>query len=104
MGRPIHRSKRIALALAFSTLTICATYAQTSGTTCVPSAVPPQVRSEGLCERLGVLILQCSNSPGTVLTGSLTVYVPLSVTNRVNSSNQATDALLYVDYGSGFTP
>jgi uncharacterized protein (TIGR03437 family) len=53
---------------------------------------------------MGDLILQCSSSPGAVLTGSLTMYLPVIITNRVNSSNQAADALLYVDYGSGFTP
>ena len=39
-----------------------------------------------------------------MLSGSITVYLPASITNRVNSSNQAADAVFYVDYGSGFTP
>jgi len=39
-----------------------------------------------------------------LLTGSLTVYVPVSITNRVNASNQAADAVLFIDYGTGFTP
>jgi len=38
------------------------------------------------------------------VTGSVTVYLPVSVTNRVNTANQAADAVFYVDYGTGFTP
>ena len=103
MGPLIHRSRRFALALCFSTLTICATYAQSSAT-CVVGAVPPQVRAEGLTERLGDVTLQCSGTPGAVLSGSLAIFVPANLSNRVNASNQAADAVLYVDYGTGYTP
>ena len=69
------------------------------------TAVPTQVRAEGITERMGDIILQCSGSnPGAVLTGNLSVFLPVSVTNRVDSSNQTRDAVLAVDYGSGFTP
>jgi uncharacterized protein (TIGR03437 family) len=71
----------------------------------VTTAVPPQVRSEGLAERLGDIVLQCSGSnPGAVATGNFTVYLPVSVTNRIDSNNLTTDAVLSVDYGLGFTP
>jgi uncharacterized protein (TIGR03437 family) len=69
------------------------------------TAVPTQVRAEGITERVGDIILQCSGSnPGAVLAGNLSVYLPVSVTNRVDSSNQTQDAVLSVDYGSGFVP
>ena len=69
------------------------------------TTVPPQVRAEGLTERIGDLSLQCTGStPNAVLTGNLTLFLPVSVTNRVDSNNQAQDAVLSVDYGTGFTP
>jgi uncharacterized protein (TIGR03437 family) len=88
-------------------LTISATYAQSlpiSGR-CAVSTVPTQVRAEGLTERMGDIILQCSGSnPGAVLTGNLTLFLPVSVTNRVDSNNEALDAVISVDYGTGFVP
>ena len=86
-------------------LAIGCSYAQTvPGSHCQVSAVPTQVRTEGLTERMGDIILQCSGSnPGTALTANLTIYLPIQVTNRVNSNNQAVDATVSVDYGSGYT-
>jgi uncharacterized protein (TIGR03437 family) len=69
------------------------------------SAVPTQVRAEGLAERTGDILLQCSGSnPGAVLTGNLSVFLPVAVTNRVNSSGQTTDAAIFADLGSGPVP
>ena len=104
MGPLTLRGKSLPLAFAIAASTISATYGQTgsSSASCSVSAVPTQVRAEGLTERLGDITLQCSSPPGAVLAGSLTIYIPVSVTNRVNASNQAVDASLYVDYGSGF--
>jgi uncharacterized protein (TIGR03437 family) len=88
------------------TLTVCGVYAQsTSPSQCVVSNVPVQVRAEGLAERMGDIVLQCSNSkPGAVLSGDLTLFFPTNVTNRVDSNGMAPDAVLSLDYGSGFTP
>ena len=36
--------------------------------------------------------------------GNLSVYLPVSVTNRVDANNLTLDAVLLVDYGSGFVP
>ncbi|MBV9506184.1 MAG: hypothetical protein JO323_14385 [Acidobacteriia bacterium] len=67
-------------------------------------AVPPQVRSEGLAERVGDLILQCSNyNPGAVISGNFALSLPVSITNRIDTNNITTDAVLSVDYGLGFT-
>src|SRR5262249_15186965 len=99
--------KRLAAILSFLFLCLSATYAQTlpvSGQ-CAVTSVPNQVSAEGLTERMGDIILQCSGSnPGAVLTGTLSVFLPVSVTNRLNTANQATDATLAADVGSGFTP
>src|SRR5260370_24083134 len=95
------------LRLTVISLTICAASAQTlpfSGR-CGVTSVPVQVRSEGLTERLGDIVLQCSGSnPGTVLSGNLTLFFPVNVTNRVDSTNLTRDAVVSVDYGSGFVP
>src|SRR5215475_574478 len=81
-------------------VSIGATYAQTlpvSGQ-CAVTSVPNQVSTEGLTERMGDIILQCSGSnAGAVLTGNLTVFLPASVTNRLNTANQASDAVLAAD-------
>src|ERR1035438_7440417 len=106
LTRSIDRLIRL---LTLPVLTICATYAQTlpvSGR-CAVSAVPSQVRAEGLTERMGDIVLQCSGSnPGAVLSGNLSIFLPVSITNRVdsNSSNLTHDAILSVDFGSGFVP
>jgi uncharacterized protein (TIGR03437 family) len=71
----------------------------------VASGVPLQVSAEGLTERIGDILLQCSGStPGAVLSGNLTVFLPVGITNRVDSNNQTLDTVLFVDYGSGPVP
>ena len=63
------------------------------------------MRAEGLTERLGDLVLQCSGAaPGTVFSGNLTLSLPVSVTNRVDANNQTRDAVVAVDLGSGEVP
>ena len=72
---------------------------------CQATSTPLQVRAEGVTERLGDIGLQCSGAtPGSVLSGNMTVYLPVLVTNRVDANNQAADAVLSVDSGSGFLP
>jgi uncharacterized protein (TIGR03437 family) len=67
--------------------------------------MPVQVRAEGLTERMGDIVVQCSgSSPGAVLSGNITIFLPVSITNRVDSNNLTQDAVLFVNYGSGFVP
>src|SRR5262249_48013361 len=107
---PLIRSGSQHRLLSLLTLTIsvtCATHAQTSGSRrCVVSGVPSQVRSEGLTERMGDILLTCSGSiPGSVFSGNLQVFLPVAITNRLDaSSNTAREPVLSVDYGSGFVP
>jgi uncharacterized protein (TIGR03437 family) len=107
MNPRILTGKRLGLALALFSLTVCATYAQTlpfSGH-CAVTSVPLQVLSEGVTERLGDIVLQCSGSnPGAVFSGNLTLNFPVSVTNRVDMNNLTRDAGVSVDYGSGLVP
>ncbi|HLI85948.1 MAG TPA: IPT/TIG domain-containing protein [Bryobacteraceae bacterium] len=54
---------------------------------------------------MGDLFLQCSSpTPGAVITGNYTLTLPVSITNRIASNGMATDAVLSIDYGTGFTP
>ena len=103
----IRTGKRVLLPLALFFLAVCATSAQTQSFSghCAVSSVPVQARLEGVTERLGDIVLQCSGSnPGAVLTGNLTLLFPVSVSNRVDTNNLTRDAVVSVDYGSGFVP
>lgn len=52
---------------------------------------------------MGDIILQCSGStPSAALTGNLTVYLPIPITDRINANNQSANSTLSVDFGSGF--
>jgi hypothetical protein len=54
---------------------------------------------------MGDIVLQCSGfNPGTVLSGNLTLFFPVNVTNRVDSDNLTRDAVVSVDSGSGLVP
>lgn len=79
-------------------------FAQTQSQ-CAVSSGPPLVRAEGLTERLGDILLQCTfGSSSAALSGNLVVYLPAPVTNRVDSNGVALDALLLADSGGGFVP
>lgn len=103
----IPNGKRLAFSLTVFSFTLSATYSQTLSPPgrCSASSVPTQVRAEGLTETMGNIQLQCAGvTPGSVLTGNLTIYLPVSVTNRVDASNFAQDAVMSVDSGTGFVP
>ena len=103
----IRTGRRHVLPFTLFFLTICATSAQTLPFAghCVVTSVPVQVRSEGVTERLGDIVLQCSGSnPGAVFSGNLTITLPINVTNRVDNNNLTRDAVVSVDYGSGSMP
>jgi uncharacterized protein (TIGR03437 family) len=70
-------------------------------TTCAVSAVPPTVRSEGLTERMGDIVLQCSGTPGATVSGNLSVTLPATITNRINANSMSTDANLSISTGTG---
>src|SRR5581483_5224272 len=97
MGPLTRSGKQLFLLFTLLSLTISVTCAQTPSFSgqCAATSVPAPVRTEGLTERLGDIVIQCSGSnSGAVLAGNLTVALPVSVTNRIGSNNQASDLLL----------
>src|ERR1035437_1379004 len=97
--------KRTFLSICLLQISLCVTFGQQPSSTarCQVSTSPPLVRAEGLTDRLGDIVLQCSGAvPGTLFTGNVTVIFPVSVTNRVDANNLTRDAVVSVDLGSGF--
>lgn len=81
--------------------TCCIAYPQSSQMTCTASAVPTIVRAEGVAERMGDILLQCSGgTAGTVVSGNLSVFLPVSITNRLNPDSMAAGAALTVETGA----
>src|SRR5450759_4716419 len=100
-------SKRTALCVCLLQISLCVALAQQPSSTarCQVSTSPVQVRAEGLTERLGDIVLQCSGSiPGTLFSGNFIIFYPVSVTNRVDASNLTHDVVFSIDLGSGFVP
>jgi uncharacterized protein (TIGR03437 family) len=87
-------------------LSLIAASAQTTfNGRCQVVSAPLQVRTEGLTERFGDMTFICTGgTPGSVLSGNLTMYFPVNVTNRIDTNNQTRDAVVSVDTGSGFAP
>ncbi|MGA2117331.1 MAG: hypothetical protein ABSH56_21540, partial [Bryobacteraceae bacterium] len=95
--------------LAVCALSLCAAASALQAQTaqCSVSAVPSQVRAEGVTERLGDLVLQCMATPSSTLSGNLTVYVtpaPVNITDRIDTASNSLDAVLSVNYGTGLVP
>src|ERR1700751_4676654 len=69
--------------------------------TCNSTSVPPIVHVEGIAERIGDIVLNCSGGmPAAQITGNLSIFLSVNVTNRVSGSN-VTDVVFTVDSGSG---
>jgi uncharacterized protein (TIGR03437 family) len=98
--------KRTLLCVPLLGFSLPALVAQTSfNGRCQVSSTPLQVRAEGLAERVGDIGIQCSGgTPGSTLSGNLTLYLPVSVSNRVDADNFTTDAVVSIDSGTGFAP
>lgn len=72
--------------------------------TCIATAVPPVVRGEGITERTGDILMNCSGgSPGARITGNFSIFLTVSITNRV-VGNTVTDVVFTVDNGAGPQP
>jgi len=50
---------------------------------------------------MGDIDLQCTGNPGVSVTANLTILLPVSITNRINSNSLSTDASLSINTGSG---
>jgi hypothetical protein len=93
--------RRIVLALAV--LALCAGLASAQPMTCSSNAYPTQIRSEGVTELMGDIVLQCTGGVPTAITGfipqaNFVVYTNTTVTSRLlTSSGGTSEALLLVD-------
>lgn len=69
--------------------------------TCNASSLPPVVHVEGITERTGDIVLNCaSGAAGATISGNLTIYLNVSITNRAIGST-VTDTIFTIDNGSG---
>jgi uncharacterized protein (TIGR03437 family) len=95
---------KVAISVLFLLLFSASLSYSQSALVCTPSAVPGLVRSEGLAERVGDILLSCSGGkPGVTITGNLTVFMTVNDTNKLGANNTV-DAQLSVDTGSGPSP
>jgi uncharacterized protein (TIGR03437 family) len=79
--------------------------AQNAGLVCEVTAQPAIVRSEGVTERVGDVVLRCTGGvPNAVARGNLAVLLSAPVTNRIVGTGVTTDVVLTVDSGGGPAP
>ncbi len=103
MGLHIPSGKFFGLSLALTTASLFAQAPQGFTGSCTVSAVPTQIRSEGLTELTGDILFQCTPANGlSAIAGNLSLFYPVQVTNRVDSNGNAVDAQLLVSAGGGF--
>jgi hypothetical protein len=81
-------------------LTLLAIPQAHAAVTCAVTATPATIRSEGVAERLGDILLDCTGTPGQQTSGNLVLFLNTAVTNHVSGAN-AVDVVLTVDTGSG---
>src|SRR5260370_18026836 len=81
---------------------LSAAFAQSNvDVSCLASAVPPVVRGEGISERVGDIVMNCSGgTPNAGITGNLSVFLNVNITNRL-SGNSALGVVLTADNGAG---
>jgi uncharacterized protein (TIGR03437 family) len=71
---------------------------------CVATAENVVVRAEGHAERTGDIDIRCSGGqPGQPLTGNLTLFLSVNLTNRL-AGNLMPSLLLLADSGAGYQP
>jgi uncharacterized protein (TIGR03437 family) len=91
-------------AFAILAFTAASAAAQSSILTCTATVNPILVRGEGLTERMGDILLECTGGiPSEGVNGNLTIFLSVPMTNRVDATG-ATDLDLTVDVGSGPQP
>jgi uncharacterized protein (TIGR03437 family) len=81
--------------------------ARAANLTCVPSAAPAIVHGEGITERVGDILFNCSGgAPSATYTVDLFFFLNVNITNRLTSatSNTLTGISLTADNGSGPQP
>src|SRR5579862_3787612 len=72
--------------------------------TCDSTSVPPIVHVEGIAERVGDIVLNCSGGmPAQQITGNLSIFLSVNITNRV-AGTSVMDVAFTIDNGSGPQP
>lgn len=72
---------------------------------CTQTAVPPVLKGEGISERTGDLLLNCSGgAAGAQVTGNLSIFLTVNITNRIAAGNTLTGVDFTVDTGAGPQP
>src|SRR4051794_34170651 len=64
--------------------------------TCALTSVVPTVHAEGVAEKMGDVVLDCTGTPGLQVTGNLAVFLNTAVTNK-QLSNGYLDVALTVN-------
>jgi|YNPBryBLVA2012_1023415.scaffolds.fasta_scaffold00227_2 uncharacterized protein (TIGR03437 family) len=92
------------LAAALALLASAALQGQISSVSCIAGAAPVLLRSEGLTEPAGDIVLTCSGgAPLAQISTNLTLFAPVNVTNRLGAGDTL-DVSLTIDTGSGPVP
>lgn len=68
---------------------------------CSTSSATTIVRAEGLTERIGDIVFNCTGVPNTTISLNLSVQMNTSITNRLSTGNIVTGIVLTVDNGLG---
>src|SRR5688500_18246565 len=93
--------RTVAALPVFLALSLTAAAQVSPGLSCLVSAVPPVVRVEGIAERMGDIVAECTGgTPNGELSGNLTVFLTVNITNRLSQSG-ALDVILTSDTGAG---
>jgi uncharacterized protein (TIGR03437 family) len=104
MGSPF-RSFSGLLILGTAVCAGAAAQSSSPNTVCVASAKPPIIRDEGITERVGEIVLNCSGQPNWSQKMNLTIQLNVNVTNRVAASstfgNTLTGIVFTIDNGMG---
>jgi uncharacterized protein (TIGR03437 family) len=91
-------------------LPVCASLLMFAGglygqpTICAPSADFPGVRAEGLTERIGDIIYNCTSTPNATITGNFLISLNVNLTNRLSTGNTLTGIVFTADNGAGPQP
>jgi uncharacterized protein (TIGR03437 family) len=66
---------------------------------CDATGDPRQIRSEGLSEQLGAIVVTCTGTPGATVNGAFTLNVSAPVTNKL--TGERIDAVMTADTSTG---
>lgn len=73
--------------------------------TCNQASVSPVIRGEGITERIGDIVFNCSGgTPGATITGNFSIFLNVNITNRVAKNGNVAGVIFSIDNGSGPEP